>query len=154
MRGEFRFADGLILPNNISLAGAKAILDSAFRLQAQTWFAALVSGPPTLDMVQGDLSEPTIGINGYARVALPHNSTGWPTVSDVNGQAYVESAQITFEATGGDFSAPYQRLALVLTETRSLSGVVVALSAPLPFERVVTPATPLVERQFTYRVYL
>jgi hypothetical protein len=55
VRGEFRFKNGLILPNNISLVGAQAILESAFNLVAREWWVALVSGPPTLAMEMGDL---------------------------------------------------------------------------------------------------
>lgn len=154
MRGEFRFDNGLVLPNNISIAGAKAILDSAFRLQSQTWFAALVSGAPTVDMNQSDMLEPSIGVNGYARVSLAHNSTGWPVLSDVNGHAFIESAPVLFTPTGGNFSRAIQRAALMLTETFSAESPIVSLSAPLPVEVVLTPTTPEADRRFTYRIYL
>lgn len=154
MRGEFRFHNGLILPNNISLAGAQAILDSAFRLEAQTWYVGLVSGAPSLDMTQADMTEPTIGVNGYARVALAHDSVGWPIIGEANGAAYVESANCVFAASGGNFNEPFQRCALLLTPTYSAAGIVVSLSAPLPTERVITPTTPSEDRTFNYRIYL
>lgn len=154
MRGEFRFANGLILPNNVSLVGAQTILESAFNLTVQTWYVALVSGPPTLDMTMGDMTEPTIGTNGYARQALAHDAVGWPTIDASGDQAYVESATVTFAAVGGDFDEAIQRCALLGTNTFNAGDSVWALSAPLPTELVITPTTLLVNRQFTYRLYL
>lgn len=155
MRGEFRFRSGLVVPNNVSLEGAKLILESAFNLVPRTWFVALVSGPPTIDMTQASMTEPTVGVGGYARVALPHNDTGWPTIGDLNGQAYVESDLVTFAAAPGEqFDEPIQRMALVLTEVLTPTSPVVALSAPLPAELVIDSNTPEVNRQFTYRIYL
>ena len=155
MRGEFRFSNGLVVPNNISLAGAKLILESAFNLTPRTWFVALVSGAPTINMTQGDMTEPSVGVGGYARIPLAHDNLGWPVVSDVNGQAYVESAVITFAADPDtQFDAAIQRTALVLTSVRTPSSPVVALSAPLPAELIIDSDTPEVDRQFTYRIYL
>ena len=155
MRGEFRFRNGLVVPNNISLEGAKAILESAFWLTTRTWYVALVSGAPTINMTQGDVTEPTLGVGGYARIPLAHDNTGWPTVSDVNGQAYIESDAVTFAATAGQqFDEAIQRAALMLTATLTPSSPIVALSAPLPAELIIDSDTPEVNRQFTYRIYL
>lgn len=155
MRGEFRFRGGLIVPNNISLAGAKLILASAFQLESRSWYVALVSGPPTIDMTQAGFTEPTIGVNGYARQELTHDDTGWPTISDSNGQAYVESATVTFAASAGQaFDEAIQRMALVTTLARVNTSPVVALSAPLPAELIIDSSTPLIDREFTYRIYL
>lgn len=154
MRGEFRFRNGLVVPNNISLVGAQAILESAFQLAEREWWVALVSGPPTLDMTEGDITEPTIGVNGYAREELTHDDTGWPTIAVSGDQAYVESRLITFEATGGDFDAAIQRCALLTNDTYGAGQDILALSAPLPTEIVISPSTLEADRQFTYRVYL
>lgn len=154
MRGEFRFASGLIVPNNISIAGAKAILESAFWLQSRTWFAALVSGAPATDMLEGDLTEPTIGVNGYARVALEHSQVGWPVSGSQNGQAYIESKDAVFVASGGNFNQPIQRVALLLGATPVSLRDVVSLSSPLPTELTIGPSTPLDVRTFNYRIYL
>lgn len=154
MRGEFRFANGLIVPNNISLVGAQAMLESAFNLVEREWWVALVSGPPTLDMTMLDMTEPAIGVNGYARQELTHDDTGWPTVAVSGDQAYVESAVVTFAAVGGNFDKAIQRCALLGTDTYSSGDDVWSLSSPLPAEVVITPTTLLADRQFTYRVYL
>jgi hypothetical protein len=155
MRGEFRFRNGLVLPNNISLTGAKVILESAFNLVTRSWYVALVSGAPTIDMTQGDMTEPTIGVGGYARASLAHSPSGWPIIGDVNGQAYVESALVSFAATAGEqFDEAIQRMALVLTETRTPLSPVIALSAPLPAELIIDSSTPASDREFTYRIYL
>lgn len=154
MRGEFRFSNGLILPNNISLAGAEAILESAFNLTAREWWVALVGGPPTLDMTMNQMTEPTIGVNGYARQELTHDNVGWPTIAASGDQIYVESKVLTFAAVGGDFDQAIQRCALLGFDTYDDTHDVWALSSPLPLEIVIGPSTALVDRQFTYRVYL
>jgi hypothetical protein len=154
MRGEFHRADGLILPNNISLAGAGIVMAAAFNLTPTEWWLALVAGAPALDMTIGDMVEPAIGTNGYARQELTHDAVGWPTIAVSNDQMYVESAAATFAAVGGNFSQSIQRVALLVTDTYNAANVVVALSAPLPTPLLVTPATPLASRQFKYRVYL
>jgi hypothetical protein len=154
VRGEFRFRNGLIVPNNVSLVGAQAVLESAFNLTARTWYVALVSGPPTLDMTMADMIEPTIGTNGYARQALTHDDTGWPTIGVSNDQAYVESALVTFEATGGAFDEAIQRCALLGTATHSPTDDVWSLSSPLPLELTIDESTDLADRQFNYRLYL
>lgn len=154
MRGQFIRRDGLILPNNVSLAGAEAILAAAFQGAAQSWYAALVSGPPTLDMTSADLTEPTIGTNGYARIEIAQSAVGWPVIAQQNNEMYVESDWLTWAAVGGDFNQAIQRLALLGTSTYTAGDDVLALSAPLPTEYIITPSTDLANRQFKYQLFL
>lgn len=154
MRGQFVRGDGLILPNNVSLAGAEVILRGAFRLTPQAFFAALVTGAPTKSMTQADMVEPAIGTNGYARQAITQDAVGWPTIGTVASERYIESAWVTFEAVGGDFSAPVQRVALLGYATLDLAHPIFALSALMPEEITITPATPLANRRFKYQFFL
>lgn len=154
MRGQFVRRDGLVLPNNVSLAGAEAILKGAFRLTAQAIYAALVTGTATPTMTMDDMEEPTIGSNGYARVAIPQNGAGWPTIGTLVNEKYIESDWLTFTASGGNFSAPVQRVALLGFATYNAAHPVFALSAIMPEEITITPTTLLADRQFKYQFFL
>lgn len=154
MRGRFIRGDGLILPNNVSLAGAEMVLKSAFRLTAQSLWAALVFGPPTTDMVIGDLVEPTIGVNGYERVEITQDIVGWPTIGTLGSEKYIETDWLEFEATGGNFDEGVQRVALLGAETYDVNQDVFSLSAMMPAEIIITPTTDLADRRFKYQFFL
>jgi hypothetical protein len=154
MEGRFIRGDGLILPNNISQAGAAAILAAAFRNDVPAFFLGLVSGAPTPTMTLADMIEPTIGTNGYARQAVTRNAAGWPEQGVVGNQRYISTDWITFAAAGGNFNQPIQRVALFNTGVANPVNPVWALSSPMADPIVITPATPLVERKFKYAVYI
>lgn len=154
MRGEFRGRDGLVLPNNITSEGARVILAAAFRNDVPTFYAGLVTGVPSLSLTSATLTEPAIGTNGYARVAIARSAVGWPTQGESAGERYIETDWLTFTASGGDFSQAIQRVALLGTSTYNSADLVYALSAALPATRVIGPSTDLSLRQFKYRVYI
>lgn len=154
MRGQFVRRDGLVLPNNVSLAGAEAILKGAFRLTAQSFYAALVTGTASPSMTMADMVEPTIGANGYARVAIAQSALGWPVIGTLVNEKYIESDWLTFTAAGGSFTQPVQRVALLGFLGYSAVHPVFALSAIMPVEITITPATPLPQRQFKYQFFL
>lgn len=154
MRGQFIRGDGLVIPNNVSLAGADMILKAAFRLTAQPLFAALVAGTPTLSMTMATLTEPTIGTNGYARVAVAQSAIGWPLVGTLVNEKYIETDWLVFEAVGGNFNQPIQRIALLGFNTYLGTHDVFALSALMPAQLTVTPTTLLADRRFKYQFFL
>lgn len=154
MRGQFIRGDGLVLPNNISNAGAQMILASAFKNTVPTFYMALVRGIPSADMTFADMFEPTIGVNGYARVEIERSAVGWPVEGLSGGERYIESKFCTFAASVGDFDDSIQRLALCSTNSYVGSDAVYALSVPLPAELTITPTTPLASRQFKYQIYI
>lgn len=154
MRGQFVRRDGLVLPNNVSLAGAEAILKGAFRLTAQAWYAALVTGSASPSMTMAGMVEPTIGMNGYARVAIAQSALGWPTIGALVNEKYIESDWLTFTASGGNFTQAVQRIALLGFNTYSGAHPVFALSAIMPVEITIGVATPLAQRQFKYQFFL
>lgn len=150
LRGEFRRADGLVIPNNITRAGTEAILRAALRAESFSIFAALADCVPDPDLLIADAGEPVIGTNGYARIELERNTTDWPTVDEVNGEVFVESAPFTFAAVGGSFSRESSRVMLVSAST---AGSPLALSGAFTPITIGT-ATAEELRTFQYRLYL
>lgn len=154
MRGEFIRADGLVIPNNVSLAGAEAFLRAAFQDTNPSFWVGLVTGAPTLGMKMADMVEPTHGVNGYSRLQLTRDADGWPIVSTSATEVYVESEFLTWTAIGGPFDKPVQRLALLGSDVYSVDAPVYALSGLMPAEIVIGPATDESLRKFKYRLYI
>ena len=153
MRGEFIRADGLVVPNNITKHGVELILRSALRDESPTLYVGLANAVPDFNLEADDLNEPTIGTNGYARINVPRSSVGWPGEGYVNAEYYVETAFLTWVATGAGFNRPINRLALMRHPTQVVGSIVAALSVSLPAPITILPTTPLAERQFKYRIY-
>lgn len=154
VRGEFIRGDGLVLPNNISIAGSEAILLAWARGVVPVFVFGLVKGSPTPTMVQGDMVEPTIGTNGYARHPITRDVNGWPVFGNVGVENYVGTPGMVFTPVGGPFNQEVNRLALFDTVNQVPSNPVYALSVPLPSPVVLTTTTPVEERTFYYRLYL
>lgn len=154
MRGQFVRGDGLIIPNNISSAGAEMILKSAFQNESYTLFAALVTGAPSKAMTLVDMTEPTVGTNGYARIPILRNSTGWPTTGELNGEVYIETQDLVWVPAGGNFDELIQRLALVGGATPDPDEPIFALSAPLADPLEMTPSLSIGLRTFKYQIFI
>ena len=151
-RGEFIRKDGLVIPNNVTLYGAQRILRLAVtQIETEFWMA-LVDAAPDTELQIEDMTEPTIGTNGYARQAIERTTVGWPVVSQLNGEAFVETREFVFAADGGDFDQEVSRIAFVESETAT-DGDVIALSSAFPAKILITPATILADRTFKYRLY-
>lgn len=156
MRGQFIITSSngnkIILPNTIVEEGAEAFLARLFQGSAITgYFVGLCNqGPIHADTLSDITTEPTIGVNGYARQALVQNGTDWPTISTQTEETFIRSKQVDFTASGGDFDNPHSRLFLcsVLTGT---AGVLYAYSAALQ-----TPALVLDTETFSaqYELFL
>lgn len=153
LRGEFRFQNGLIVPNNITTAGCQAILAAFARGTAPIFHVGLCSAVYEPDLEIQDITEPTLAVNGYARLAVTRDAVGWPSDGVVNDEAFIESLDLVWEATGGDFDEPVTRMFLT-PEAVATAGVIYCLSGPLPEEFTVQPSTPLPDRTFKYRIYL
>lgn len=152
LHGEFLQGDGLVIPNNVALAGARAILGMALRGGTCVMSVGLCSGVYTPGLLITDLVEPTV-TNGYARIGLNRNTTDWPTEGSVNGERYVESKALVWTASGGNFSSPITRMFLIFTSADFPAGIF-ALSSALPLPLLITPTTPVDDRTFRYRLYL
>ncbi len=158
-RGEFIRGDGLVIPNNVTTYGVTALLHMALRgsdsvlvAPAGNFYVGLCAGVPDTDLLVSDLTEPSIGTNGYTRKAVTRNSAGWPTPGTVNNEPFLETDWLTWVASGGDFSSAIQRLFLCAS-LDSLSADIIALSAALPSPITIGPSTPEGERRFKYRLF-
>lgn len=154
LRGEFIRADGLVVPNNITIFGAQMILAATFRNTVPTFYAALVNAAPDPELQLEELGEPTIGVNGYARIAIARSALGWPTVGTLNNEPYIESDWLTWAAVGGPFDAAVRRIALVYDSADVLGEGVFALSGAFPEDITIDTDTVEADRKFKYRVYL
>jgi hypothetical protein len=153
LRGEFRFANGQVIPNNITTAGAHLLLAAALRNTVPTFWVGLCSAVYAPDLEVQDVVEPTIATNGYARLAVARDSTGWPSDGEVNGEVYFESLPLVWQATGGPFDQPITRMFICGSEA-GLTGDIFCLSGALPDDFTVDITTPEVDRTFNYRIYL
>lgn len=152
-RGEFVLGDGTVIPNNITTAGAQAILASALRDDdSLTLWVGLCDCVPDPGLQIEDVNEPTLDTNGYARVQITRDLTGWPTIGTVNGEPYAESGWIIFAASGGNFDKAIRRM-FICEDEDATTGDVIALSTPLPAAITITPTTPEANRKFKYRIY-
>lgn len=67
--------------------------------------------PSVGDLLTGITTEPTF-VNGYARVPISRDATGFPTIDSVSGAVRILSKSLFFSAVGGDFDKPFDRLFL------------------------------------------
>jgi hypothetical protein len=153
LRGEFRFANGLIVPNNVTEAGSAAILAAALRNTDITFWVGLCSAVYQPDLKIEDVTEPTLATNGYARLAVTRDLVGWPSGGLVNGESYLESLPLVWTAVGAPFDQPVTRM-FISQEESATAGDIIALSAALPDDLIIDPATLEVDRTFVYRLYL
>lgn len=154
LQGQFIRGDGLVIPNNVSLAGAKMLLAAALRGDVPTLYAGLIVGFPSQNSKRSDVVEPTIGVHGYSRIQIPQDHVGWPIEGQSGVQRFVKSMNLVWTATGGNFDQSIQRLALFIGPTSSPTEDIFCMSAPLPTAEVITPATDPALRTFQYQLFL
>lgn len=158
MRGEYLYK-GIAIPNNLTTIGRAEFLAMAFRgidttaiAAGGNFFLGLCTAVPSDSLTLADLVEPTIGVNGYARIAITRDATGWPTVGTTNLIPFIETLDAIFAASGGDFDQSITRCFLT-PEASALVGDVYSLSESLIAPLLITPTTLLADRTFNYRVY-
>lgn len=158
MRGEY-FHNGIAIPNNLTTKGRSEFLAMAFRGISGTaigaggnFFLGLCTAVPSDSLTLADIVEPTIGVNGYARVAITRDSLGWPTVGTTNLIPFIETIDAVFTAAGGDFDQTVTRSFLTPEATLTV-GDIYSLSEALIAPLLITPATLVAARTFNYRVY-
>lgn len=148
MRGEFIRADGLVIPNNITTVGAQQVLRACFRNESPSFWVGVCQGIFSPGLQVGDLIEPSF-VSGYARVQLGRDTTDWPTISTLNGEAYVESTDITWSASG-TWSNVFNRL-FICGSQAGLTGDVFCLGSILPDDIQFNSGD---SQTFKYRIYL
>ena len=93
--GEFRIklrsGDELVLPNQFTTFGMQSVLRAAFWDERDTWYIGLCATIPADNISLSNISEPPIGVDGYARVEMPLNKLHWGVMGNMNGESYVES---------------------------------------------------------------
>ncbi len=141
MRGQFVFFPGtpkeFIVPNLITDEGEKAFLEMIMRANIAdvsaggNWFLGLCEETPgEADTLATITTEPT-SAGGYARQSFTRDATGVPTVEKINDAFRAVSVQITFTASGADFSRTIQR-AFLCNIVSGTSGLLFTYSGLLP----------------------
>jgi hypothetical protein len=151
-RGEFIRSDGVVIPNNVTTAGVRALLGASLRNTVPTFWVGLCSAVYQPDLAIEDLAEPTLAVNGYTRLAVSRDIVGWPSDGVINGEVYFQTLPLVWAAVGGPFDKPVTRMFICGTEN-GLTGDVYALSAALPDDLLIDPATLLSDRTFNYRLF-
>ena len=152
MRGQFRFTlpngEEIIVPNIITDQGEEDLLkmilqaDVAIVSAGGNWFVGLCEETPgETDTLASISTEPT-SAGGYARQPIARNTTGWPTISQVNDAFRGLSLQITFAASGADFSRTIQR-AFLTNVVSGTAGRLFAYSGLLPNPLLITDGNNL-----------
>ena len=152
MRGQFRFTlpngEEIIVPNIITDQGEEDLLkmilqaDVAIISAGGNWFVGLCEETPgETDTLASISTEPT-SAGGYARQPIARNTTGWPTISQVNDAFRGLSLQITFAASGADFSRTIQR-AFLTNVASGTAGRLFAYSGLLPNPLLITDGNNL-----------
>lgn len=138
MRGAFRFfagtPDEVVLPNNLIAEGEKDFLKMIFNddhsvvAGGGSFYLGLMGA--TFDKVTSTLAtitgEPSAA-GGYARISITRDATGFPTFTQVNGVWKAVSKQVSFTATGADFSVSWSRVFLC-TVASGTSGHLLSVS--------------------------
>lgn len=128
-------APDLIIPNLVPLAGQEEYLKMLFRdatvvAGGGNFYAGLCDQTPDSGDVLTDITSEPNSNGGYARKAIERNSTGWPTITTVNGRKVIRSKTLTWTASGADFSATFSRLFLT-DQASGTAGVLFAFSGKL-----------------------
>ena len=152
MRGAFTDGRGLVIPNNITVAGRQSLLEAALKNIYTPLYVGLCVGTYEDGLQVEDLEEPTLGVNGYVRKLIPRDITGWITEGTINNEAYLETDWLIWVATGSGFDKPMHRMFICFTASDT-DGDVFALSGTLPAERTILAATAEADRKFKYTIY-
>lgn len=152
LNGQFTRGDGLVTPNTITELGRRTMLAAAFQGDSLDLYAALVFGSAAPVVVEADLEEPTIGVNGYARIPLAQGNVDWPTLDMEGSLARIASKVMTWAATGVGFDKEVNRIALMRGAARDNARQVWSVGSVWLAPLTIVPATPEIQRQFSYAV--
>ncbi len=91
------------------------------------FYLGLCNQTPVKSNVMGDISTEPLVANGYARQAISRDTTGFPTIEQINNETRAVSLTLTFAASGGNFSTSFTR-AFLCTDASGLTGTLLAFS--------------------------
>jgi len=125
----------LVIPNLVPLAGQEEFLKMLFRDDSAVagggdFYVGLCDQTPASSDTLSDVTSEPNSDGGYARKSIARNSTGWPTITTVNGRKVIRSKTVTWTASGADFSADIARLFLT-DQASGTTGVLYAFSGNL-----------------------
>jgi hypothetical protein len=127
---EHRDKDGNIIDkwttfNALANEGEENILDSYFRGENVPidFYLMLVNDTPAIGWHLTDITGEPSG-NGYQRLQLTRNTSGWPTLALDSSHYMVTSKQVIFEATGGSWGPV--TFAILTTVPTGTSGPLIA----------------------------
>ena len=100
LKGKYIRGDGLILPNNVTLAGAAFIMAAALQNSYAAIYMGLVQAVPDVNLLESACIEPTIGTNGYARQLINRNNTDWATTGIAGVEAWIKRRSLRLRPAG------------------------------------------------------
>jgi hypothetical protein len=151
LRGEFIRGDGLVIPNQLTVFGAATLLSCAFSGAQPALYMGLCDAVPDSSILESELNEPTLGVNGYARQQV---NNGTLEVTSQVDSAYIAFPAMAFVATGAGFSKPIRRPFFGFNAALTPAANIFCLGSPIPSPLTILPATPIQQRTFSYRLYL
>lgn len=157
-RGFFIRGDGLVIPNNVSIAGAQWLLGAALNSDVSPVdsYIGLCQGQPSPTMTIADVREPnhpSDAVAPYARQHLTRDQTGWPVIGIDGTDAYAESRFVEFAAPATPYNIAIQRVMLT-NHSAASNAPIYAMSEALPDPIILGPDTPQSLRRFKYRLYI
>lgn len=149
------FAEPLVIPNLVTDQGEESFLKMIWRADVAevasggNWYLGLCEEVPgEADTLVSITTEPT-SAGGYARQPFTRDATGVPTIEQISDAYRALSAQVTFTATGADFSRTFQRL-FVTNVLSGTAGRLFAYSGPLPDPVQILDGQSFVARYESY----
>lgn len=141
LHGQYRFFPGtpkeIVVPNLITDEGEESFLKQIMQADVidvsagGNWFLGLCEETPgETDTLTTITTEPT-SAGGYARQPFARNTTGVPTVEQVDAAYRAVSLTLTFTASGADFSRSIQR-AFLCNIVSGTAGILYSYSGLLP----------------------
>lgn len=142
MHGRFILPSlGLVLPNMVVDAGEESFLKMIFRADVTdvasggNFYIGLVKDTPAETDTLATLTGEPSATNGYARIAVERDATGWPTIDQPTTSFRAVSKEVLFQASGGPIG-PFTRIFLC-NAASGTSGILFAVSAALPADRYI-----------------
>lgn len=145
----------LVIPNRVVDEGEEEFLKMIFQdvttiAGGANWYVGLCNQTPAETDTLASISTEPSGAGGYARQALVRSNVGWPTIGVAGGHKYIESATVTFSASGADFSVAFTRFFLC-SPASGTSGKLYSFSGALTAALLIADGQSYAAK---YRLYM
>ncbi len=152
LHGQYRFFPGtkkeFVVPNLVTDEGEQSFLKMIMQADVidvpagNNFFLGLCEETPgETDTLATITTEPT-SAGGYARQSFARNTTGVPTIEQIADAFRAVSLQLTFAASGANFSRTIQR-AFLTNVVSGTAGILFSYSGLLPNPLTVLDGTSL-----------